>query len=107
MLLISPFQGLKTPLITKQRATPLLMISPFQGFKTLLIIQQRAAPFAIDFALSGLIHPQGQGIILNQNILVTLLQYGYKISLKVFAKGIYFVALKTEKESMTKKMVKM
>ena len=83
------------------------MISPFQGFKTLLIIQQRAAPFAIDFALSGLILLQGQGIILNQNILVTLLQYGYKINLKVFAKGIYFVILSKDKKSVSKKMVKM
>ena len=54
-----------------------------------------------------IVNEAGKTVFSDENIPVTLLQHGYEINLIAFAKGIYFVTLETDKESVTKKMVKM
>jgi Secretion system C-terminal sorting domain len=49
----------------------------------------------------------GKVIFKEENIQVTLLQHGYEINTSAFAKGVYFVTISTNKESITKKMVKL
>jgi Secretion system C-terminal sorting domain len=49
----------------------------------------------------------GKVIFKEENIPVTLLQHGYEINTSAFAKGVYFVTLSTNKEIITKKMVKL
>jgi Secretion system C-terminal sorting domain len=50
---------------------------------------------------------EGKVIFKEESIPVTLLQYGYEVNTSAFAKGVYFVSLITDKESVTKKMVKL
>jgi Secretion system C-terminal sorting domain len=50
---------------------------------------------------------EGKVIFKEQNIPVTLLQHGYEINTSAFAKGVYFVTLLTDKQSVTKKLVKL
>ena len=62
---------------------------------------------ALSIGKIAICNAQGKIVFSDENIPVTLLQHGYEINLIAFARGIYFVTLKTEKESVTKKMVKM
>jgi hypothetical protein len=67
-------------------------------------IQYKPALSIGNIAISNL---QGKFVFKEENIPVTLLQHGYEINTSAFAKGVYFVTIITNKESVTKKMVKL
>jgi Secretion system C-terminal sorting domain len=67
-------------------------------------IQYKPALSIGNIAISNM---EGKVIFKEENIPVTLLQHGYEVNTSAFAKGVYFVSLVTDKESVTKKMVKL
>jgi hypothetical protein len=67
-------------------------------------IQYKPAKSIGNIVISNL---QGTIVFKEENIPVTLLHHGYEINTTAFAKGVYFVTLSTNKESIIKKMVKL